>query len=49
MQEVDDALYNKLMREHRDLPEDIVEKLASNSLRNDFIVQEYLANRKVSG
>lgn len=47
--EVDDALYNRLMREHRDLPEDIVEKLASNSLRNDFIIQEYLTNREEYG
>ena len=47
--EVDDALYNRLMREHRDLPEDIVEKLANNSLRNDFIIQEYLENRAEYG
>ncbi|MBI2266808.1 MAG: HNH endonuclease [Armatimonadetes bacterium] len=47
--EVDDALYNRLMSEHRDLPEDIVGKLAENSLRNDFIVQEYLANRDEYG
>lgn len=47
--EVDDSLYNRLMREHRDLPEEVVEKIANNSPRNDFIVQEYLANRNEYG
>lgn len=41
---VDDKLYNRLVREHKDLPEDIIEKLSSNSIRNDFIVSEYLNN-----
>jgi superfamily II DNA or RNA helicase len=42
---VPDDLYNRLVREHKDLPEDIIEKLASDSRRNDAIVQEYVQNR----
>jgi len=42
---VDDALYNRLVREHQDLPEDIITSLAENSTRNDAIVQEYAENR----
>lgn len=41
---VPDNLYNRLVREHKDLPEDIIEKLASDSRRNDYIVQEYAEN-----
>lgn len=46
---VDDGLYNRLVREHKDLPEDIIEKLANNSVRNDFIVSEYLNNSELYG
>lgn len=46
---VPDALYNRLVREHKDLPEDIIEKLASDSMRNDAIVQEYVQNKKRYG
>ena len=42
---VPDDLYNRLVREHKDLPEDIIEKLASDARRNDTIVQEYVQNR----
>ena len=42
---VPDDLYNRLVREHKDLPEDIIEKLASDSRRNDTIVQEYVQNK----
>jgi len=42
---VPDDLYNRLVREHKDLPEDIIEKLASDSRRNDSIVQEYVQNK----
>lgn len=42
---VDDDLYNRLVREHQDLPEDIIETLASDSQRNDSIVQEYVQNK----
>ena len=33
---VSDNLYNRLVREHKDLPEDIIEKLASDARRNEF-------------
>lgn len=43
--EVDDALYARLMREHKDLPEDIVDRLATDARRNDYIVNEYIARQ----
>lgn len=46
---VPDDLYNRLVREHKDLPEEIIEKLASDSRRNDAIVQEYVQNKKRYG
>jgi ATP-dependent helicase IRC3 len=42
---VSDGLYNRLVREHKDLPEDIIEKLASDARRNSSIVQEYVQNK----
>jgi superfamily II DNA or RNA helicase len=42
---VSDSLYNRLVREHKDLPEDIIEILANDSRRNDYIVQEYVQNK----
>ena len=42
---VPDDLYNRLVREHKDLPEDIIEKLANDSRRNDAIIQEYVQNK----
>ena len=42
---VPDDLYNRLVKEHKDLPEDVIEKLASDSRRNDAIVQEYVQNK----
>ncbi|NJO00059.1 MAG: DEAD/DEAH box helicase, partial [Anaerolineales bacterium] len=44
--EVDDRVYNHVVREHNDLPEELVEKLAKDSGRNDYIINEYLQNRK---
>ncbi|AKQ46409.1 hypothetical protein TH63_13505 [Rufibacter radiotolerans] len=41
--EVSDQQYNALVREHKELPEDIIEKLARDSVRNDYIVEEYLS------
>ena len=46
---VDDSLYQRLVREHKDLPEDIIETLANDSRRNDYIVQEYVQNRQQYG
>ncbi|MDD4239565.1 MAG: helicase-related protein [Desulfotomaculaceae bacterium] len=42
---VDDSLYERLVRQHKDLPENIIEKLATDSARNDYIVHEYLENK----
>jgi len=46
---VSEGLYRRLVREHKDLPEEIIEKLASDSKRNDYIVQEYIDNKKRYG
>jgi ATP-dependent helicase IRC3 len=46
---VSDGLYNRLVREHKDLPEDVIEKLAKDSRRNDAIVQEYVQNKNRYG
>jgi superfamily II DNA or RNA helicase len=46
---VSDDLYNRLVREHQDLPEDIIESLAMDSRRNDYIVQHYLQNKERYG
>jgi superfamily II DNA or RNA helicase len=46
---VDDRNYNHIVREHNDLPIDIVEKLAKDSGRNDYIVDEYMKSRKTYG
>lgn len=44
---VDDRLFDRLVREHRDLPEDIIDKLAEDSARNDYIVNEYVENKDI--
>ncbi len=44
--EIDDRVYNHVVREHKDLPKVLVEKLAKDSGRNDYIVNEYLQNIK---
>lgn len=47
--EVDNDLYRRLVQEHKDMPKDIVELLARNSMRNDYIVNEYIANKAKYG
>lgn len=47
--EIDDKLYDRLVREHKDLREDIIEKLANDSPRNDFIINDYIDNKSVYG
>jgi superfamily II DNA or RNA helicase len=42
---VDDALYDRLVNKHKDLPEAIIERLASDSGRNNFIVSDYINNK----
>ena len=46
---VDDSLYDRLVREHKDLPEEIIEILANDFRRNDYIVQEYIENSRQYG
>lgn len=43
--EVDDRTYNHLVREHKDLPEDLIDRMAGDSKRNDYIVDEYIKNK----
>ncbi|GAB4443724.1 MAG: DEAD/DEAH box helicase family protein [Anaerolineae bacterium] len=47
--EVDDQLYHRLVREHKDLPENLINRLADDSARNDYIVQEYVKHKKSYG
>jgi len=46
---VPDDLYNRLVKEHKDLPEEIIEKLANDHRRNDAIVNEYIQNKDIYG
>jgi superfamily II DNA or RNA helicase len=46
---VDDNLFDRLVRQHKDLPEDVVERLALDSGRNDYIVDDYLNNYQAYG
>lgn len=46
---VDDSLYERLVRQHKDLPEDLIERLAKDSGRNDYIVNDYLDNYQTYG
>lgn len=45
---ISDQQYKKLIEEHKDV-EDIIEKLADDSGRNDFIVNEYVKKRAIYG
>ncbi|MDL2253431.1 DEAD/DEAH box helicase family protein [Ruminococcaceae bacterium OttesenSCG-928-I18] len=47
--EVDDQTYKRVVNEHKDLPEAIVDKLAGDSERNNFIVNDYLQNQSLYG
>ncbi|WP_414575810.1 DEAD/DEAH box helicase family protein [Anabaena sp. CCY 9402-a] len=47
--EVDDTLYNRLVKQHKDLPEHIIEKLASDRDRNNFLVDTYVKNKENYG
>jgi superfamily II DNA or RNA helicase len=46
---VDDSLYDRLVREHKDLPGEIIEILANDSRRNDYIVQDYIEHQRQYG
>lgn len=47
--EVDDKLYKRLKSMHKDLPDYIVEKLANDKARNDYIISDYINNKKIYG
>jgi len=47
--EIDDKLYDRLVREHKDLPENVIERLAKDSPRNDFIIDDYINNKTIYG
>jgi superfamily II DNA or RNA helicase len=47
--EVDDKLYKRLTSKHKDLPEYIIEKLANDASRNNYIVSDYINNKEAYG
>lgn len=47
--EVNDQLYDRLVRQHKDLPENIIEALATDNNRNNLIVNYYLDNKEKFG
>jgi ATP-dependent helicase IRC3 len=47
--EVDDQLYKRLTSKHKDLPDVIIEKLANDSARNNYIVSDYVNNKESYG
>lgn len=46
---VDDRLYERLVKEHKDLPESIIETLANDKHRNNLIVKTYTSNKDIYG
>ena len=46
---VDDKLYERLVVQHKDLPPNIVQELANDAPRNDYIIKDYLINQKNYG
>lgn len=47
--EVDDKLYARIMNQHKDLPDSIIDTLASDSARNNFIINDYIQNKEEYG
>lgn len=47
--EVDDKLYDRLVKQHKDLPEEIINTLATDQHRNNFIVETYVKNKEAFG
>lgn len=47
--EVDDRLYDRLVKQHKDLPEPIIEFLADNKDRNNLIVNTYVSKKDTYG
>lgn len=46
---VDDKLYERLVIQHKDLPPSIVQELANDAPRNDYIIKDYLAHKDIYG
>lgn len=46
---VDDKTYKRLQKDHKDLPEDIIDELSKNNDRNTLIANDYLQNRATYG
>ena len=47
--EVDDGLFDRLANKHKDLPDSIIENLANNQSRNNFIISDYINNKSEYG
>jgi superfamily II DNA or RNA helicase len=47
--EVDDRLYDRLVKKHKDLPKEIINILARDRQRNNFIVDAYVNNKHIYG
>ena len=47
--DVDDKLYDRIVTQHKDLPENIIEILANDSARNNYIVSDYINNKMEYG
>ena len=47
--DLDHTTYERMVRDHQDLPEEIINKLAQDQPRNDFVINEYLSNRESYG
>lgn len=46
---VDDKLYERLVVQHKDLPKDIVQELANDAPRNNYIINDYLKHKDEYG
>ena len=46
---LDERIYQQIVREHKDIPESIIENLAKNEHRNNFIVETYIKNKSSFG
>lgn len=47
--QVDDTLYELLKNKHKDVPENIIDDLATKNQRNDYIIGTYIKNKKEYG
>jgi superfamily II DNA or RNA helicase len=47
--DLDDTSYERLVKEHKDLPEWLIANLAKDEKRNNFIADEYIQNKAIYG